>query len=470
MTVQDDLTKIQDRLHDNGAIWPQAELLRLYNDGYRRFLQTSGAIKDHACFDVPPRNTYTYCYEWEFTHVQDGGWMCMLGARTGRWRCTTRWEAQQAEHVGELLTDAITTSGQSMGITQQWERFIAGGDVDRNYDLVFPANQNNPSRVRFNNTIMLPISTLELDQVHIHWPSFVGQPYWWTAGFGRVQTIEIYRIQTDYTQAYQLIYPQYYEQRGMPRNWSGVRTYTQDLSLVSAVNTIGYTTSADAQVLNTVRPKAEASIGMGARITFYQATDAAMSFCLQDWEADTLNLITVMRVGGTIGCYQWESQLTVAVGSNTTLGADGLAFAVGMPRQISSPDRQYLPVMRGSGVYLVTGTIRDWGSSDGNFFVTFTAINQSDLGVNDAPDLLPAQLSKYLRYYTLSQAYGRQGEGYRQDLSYHWHERYVRGHKFFRKLADVAYADRIYVREEVGVTEMRRVPLVQLPPQFERIW
>ena len=89
-TVQDDITKIQDNLHDDGAIWTVAELLRAYNDAYRRFLQNSSAIKDHAMFDVPPRNSYTYCYEWEASMVTGPSWMCMLGAKTGRWRCTTR--------------------------------------------------------------------------------------------------------------------------------------------------------------------------------------------------------------------------------------------------------------------------------------------------------------------------------------------------------------------------------------------
>jgi hypothetical protein len=469
-TVQDDLTKVQELLHDSGTIWTAAELLRAFNDGYRRLLQGSASIKVHAAFDIPPRHAMTFCYEWEDTYGSGPMWMCMLGAKVGRWRCTTRWEAQQSEHVGELLTDAITTTAEYQGITQQWERFNISGDADRNYDLVFPRNINSPSRVRFNNAIMLPISTLELDQVHLNWPSFVGMPYWWTAGTGRVQSIEIYRIQTDYTQAYQLTYPQYYESVGMPRYWSGSRTYAQDLTAVSASNSIAYTTSADAQVLATVRPKAETIIGMAARITLYQATDTGLSFCMQPWEYDTLTAASTIRTGGTVGCFAWSAQLTVIVGSNTTQGADAIPFAVGMPRQLSSPDRQYLPVMRGSGVMTVTGTIREWGSSDGNFFVTYNAINQSDLGVNDAPDLLPSQISKYLRYYVLWQAFGRQGEGYREDLAEHWYQRFERGAKFMRKIADVAYTDHIYVREEVGQQDTRRVPHVQLPPQFERIW
>jgi len=293
--------------------------------------------------------------------------------------------------------------------------------------------------VRFNNTIMLPISTIELDQVHVQWPSFVGQPYWWTSGFGRVKTLEIYRIQTDYTDAYLLLFQAGLEDRGMPRNWSGVRSYTQDLTSVFAQNRLAYTTPGDAQFLTSV-------YGVGVRITELSTDLIANGY-------DTSL--------GPLACYRWETVL----GYGTPF-----AFCVGMPREISSPDRQYFPVQRGSGINLSVGTIRDWQSSDGNFFVTYTAIPQSDLLLDQSPDLIPAQMQKYLRYYVLAQAFARAGEGYRPELAQHWDARFQRGVELMRRWLDVAFEDHIYVREEVGITEMRRVPLVQLPPQYERIW
>jgi len=349
-------------------------------------------------------------------------------------RGTTRWEVQAMGHVGELPTDSIQPTASGIGVTQQWERFIAGGDVDRNYDLVLPKNERAPNRVRFNNTIMLPITTLELDQVHINWPSFVGQPYWWTSGFGRVKSLEVYRIQTDYTDAYIFLYGAGLEDRGLPRNWSGVRTYGQDLTKVFAQNRLAYTTSGDMQYLTLVT-------GMGYRITAVTSDG--------------------FDTAGNTACYQWE----------TVMGfGDPIAFCIGAVRELSSPDRQYFPVQRGSGVNLSLGTIRDWGSSDGNFFVTYNAIPQSDLTIDQTPDLLPAQMQKYLRYYVQARAFERPGEGYRPDLSEHWETRFQRGITLMRTWMDICFEDRIYVREEVGITEMRRVPLVQLPPQYERIW
>src|SRR5215831_7208940 len=330
-SVADDLVKVRDYLHDaTGTLWTQDELLRLYNDGYRRLLVRSSAVRDHQCFDVPPRNSFTLTFDWEDSVVTGQVWMCMLMGGDTHIRCTTRWEAQALGHGAD---QSIPLTGAGIGITQQWERFISGGDVDRNYDVVLPRNERMPNRVRFNNTIMLPISTIELDQVHIQWPSFVGQPYWWTSGFGRVKTLEIYRIQTDYTDAYILLYQAGLEDRGMPRNWSGVRSYTQDLTSVFAQNRLAYTTPGDAQYLTTVT-------GAAVRIT------ELMTDLLTNGYDTSL---------GPLACYRWE----------TVLGyGNPFAFCVGMPREISSPDRQYFPVQRGSGINLSVGTIRDWQSSD----------------------------------------------------------------------------------------------------------
>lgn len=540
-TVQADVIQIQEFLHDAGTLWPTDELVRVYNDAYRRFLIESNCVKDFACFDVPPRNAYTYCYEWEDSVLSGPNWMCMLGMRTGAWRGTTRWEAQQAENVA-------TTTGESAGLTQQWERAYVGGDADRNYDLVFPKNANNPSRVRFNNRIMLPITTLELDQIHLNWPTFVGQPYWYTSGLGRISSIEIYRIQTNYVQSYQLAYDAGREQTGMARNLSGTRTYQTDLTAsVRTDNLWAYTTSGDTQAiahpdalfapqsastaassdLNAPSPAYRftidltmndvnltytvvhpwelgsvggpavatdaatpglrcmypwegsdqlsppawqaliytadpriAMIGLGWRCTGSQATDTGASFCQQTWEEDTLNGAATIRVGGTIGTFSWEN----------AFAADQQLFAVGAIRSLSSQDRQYVPVMRGSGVTLVTGTLRDWGSSDNTFFITYTAFPQSPLQLTQVPDLLAPQLQKYLRYYVLGEAFGRSGEGYQPALAAHLKGRYKRGVTLMRKLADVAFMDRIYVRDSVGQTDNRRTPLVGLPPQYERIW
>src|SRR2546427_2364286 len=104
-TVAADLVKIQDRLHDTGTIWSAAELLRSYNEAYRRLLTHSKAVKMHYCFDVPPRNAYTYCYEWEDSAITGPSWMCMLGIRAGTYRATTRWERSE-EHTSELQSQS----------------------------------------------------------------------------------------------------------------------------------------------------------------------------------------------------------------------------------------------------------------------------------------------------------------------------------------------------------------------------
>jgi len=63
--VETDLDKVQSRLHDDGTLWPRAELLRYYNDGYRQLLARSKCTRRLHSMDVPGRVAYAGVYEWE---------------------------------------------------------------------------------------------------------------------------------------------------------------------------------------------------------------------------------------------------------------------------------------------------------------------------------------------------------------------------------------------------------------------
>ena len=85
-TVGDDLTLIQERLHDGGTLWPRAELLRWLNDGYRELLAKSGAFSRLLPLDVPGRHTYAVSHDWETRHTSGGTWWfpmlsCYAGTR-----------------------------------------------------------------------------------------------------------------------------------------------------------------------------------------------------------------------------------------------------------------------------------------------------------------------------------------------------------------------------------------------------
>jgi len=78
-------------------------------------------------------------------------------------------------------------------------------------------------------------------------------------------------------------------------------------------------------------------------------------------------------------------------------------------------------------------------------------------------------MSKYLRYFTLARAFGVEGEGKRPDLSQHYMERFDRGVKFMMRLADVAFHDRVYQRQDVEMTRRTRPPRVRLPSTYPRV-
>ena len=92
-----------------------------------------------------------------------------------------------------------------------------------------------------------------------------------------------------------------------------------------------------------------------------------------------------------------------------------------------------------------------------------------DVGETDAPVLIPAPLQKYLRYYVLSRAFGREGEGQRLDLAQHYEARFQRGAQLLKRFGDSAHADRVFRRQEPNLGR-GRPPLVRLPSEFERIF
>lgn len=200
--------------------------------------------------------------------------------------------------------------------------------------------------------------------------------------------------------------------------------------------------------------------GMGARFTD-APTDKTDGFYVYAWEGDMLN-------GDTVGTettptyhsmFPWELEY----------GGETLTFSVGGVRGIVSPDRQYVPMVSEAAPAALLGALRDWRSSEDNLMALETVVPPVDLGLTDAPVLIPEPFTKYLRYYVWSRAFGREGEGQRLDLSQHYEHRFQRGVNLLKRFGDVAHMDRVYRREDERIS-MNRPPLVRLPATFERIW
>ncbi len=115
------------------------------------------------------------------------------------------------------------------------------------------------------------------------------------------------------------------------------------------------------------------------------------------------------------------------------------------------------------------GRLTEWRSSTDSIFVIEVVLPDVEIGEDDAPILIPAGMRKYLRYFTLGRAFARAGEGRQPMLADHYARRFARGVEFFRALSQLAARDRQFQREPADPAQ-RRVPLVRLPSEYERVW
>jgi hypothetical protein len=440
-TVTESLAKVRDKLHDAvGIIWTDDELLDWFNDGYTEFLEKTRCVTELYQMDLPPRYAYTYCYEWEDAFTSDGpSRMMLLPALNGVYRCTSAWEV-------EFLEGVATTISES-GVTQMWERSLMS--TDRHYQVTLPQNHEIIQRVAFDNKVLYPSTVRELDELRSKWYMQGTQPHWWTNGTGRVNTVEIYEIQTEYQQSYA---PLDYEDSGFARTFAGSRTYSVDSS---AANAYGYTTSGDGQVLDLA---ANALLsGLGWRFT-RDTTSSGSKFATHIWEKELLEGSTTFSSSpGYVCTYSWEYLMV-----NQTPPS----FGVGTIRSIESEDRQYW-AQNASNSAAFYGGIRQFQSSDDALEIWHTVVPRVDLTENDTPDLLPSQAHKYLRFFALAKAFGRQGPGMNLQLAGLYMAQFDRGVAAWKKLTNLAKEDQILGREMASGERSARLPLVRLPANFE---
>lgn len=443
-TVGDDLTLVQARLHDDAALWSRTELLRHYNDGYRDLLAGSQAFSRLLPLDVPGRHSYAVAYAWETRHTSGGTWWFpLLACYAGTRQATAQWEA---EHL-----DGVTTSAALTGLTMQWERAFTD-ETDRHFSFGLPANHERVKRLEWNNRVLLPVAVREFDEVDDAWMRRVGEPHWWTVGVGVIRSVEVYEITTAYVQSYQLLDGL----AGLPREITGDRTYSVEVDPYNPSNAYAYATQGDKDgLVNAVTPLLS---GMGSRFTDEPA-DKTLGFVVFPWEIEHLDGddVTTLTTGGVFGMFPWES----------VHGSESITFGLGSARGLISADRQYVPMVSEAAPMALLGGIREWRSSEDNLMALEVVVPPVDLGETDAPVLIPTPMQKYLRFYVLARALGRDGEGQNIPMAQHYDQRFQRGVALFKRFGDSAHADRTYRRQE-STLDRGRVPLVRLPAQFER--
>lgn len=512
-------------LHDAEKIWAKSELLQWYNDGYRELLATSRAVTRLHIIDVPPRHALTFTQEWEIRHTFQGpARKIFKGGQGATKQVTSLWETEHLEGV----TPTISYSGK----TQDWERTI-GDQPDSHFRFVLPASHDTIKRVAWDHKRLFGVTVLDLDEFTNAWMRESGEPRYFTPGVGRFNSFEVYQIVTSYHQAYELVNAE----RGMPRFFSGSRTY--DTATQFLYNDYAYSNGGDAEALNfndsvfapvlactntggqgayysalttlsikptyiwtitsvnhdrqvtqaweagdgtetgsqrgqfpwagehgsTVPPAQQQRVGdgimdgVGYRFTI-ETTDGY--HVTQKWEADSHNGVAVadFRTGGTVGTYGWEQ----------FHGAGAISFGLGAMRGIVSTDRQYWPQGPNASFYQVGGIGRGFKSTDDSVEVTHIVVPVGQLNDSNVPDLIPAQMQRYLRFYTLARAFGRSGQGMKPELAQVYLALFANGQRIMRKLGNIQTEDRRMTREEIEFVDTSRLPRVRLPSVFPNVW
>lgn len=447
--VSDDLDKIQSRLHDSGEIWTRAELLRWYQDGYRQLLARSQAVRRFNTIDIPPRVAVAVTYEWELHYVK--GPARVFTIAVDNYQVTYRWEVEQHE--------GVTPSNSGSCKTYEWE-LSYGTETDRHYQFYLEKNHERIKAVWWDDKRLYPSSVRELDALATSWFTQGGRPMSWLQGIGKNRTYEIYQIKTAYIQSYAATGQ---TESGIPRQITtgASLTYSQKLAPEYPTNDYAYTTSGEADFHKTQKLYSGRPLfltGIGWRFTYQAANNYFTTYIWEkEMQAGTTSGFTAEDT--YVGTYAWE----------TNFGTGEETFPVGTIRGASSPDRQYLPIWEGQSAFFLSGIARKWGGSSDALLVLEVVIPQGDIRETQRPELIPAQMQKYLRYYVLSIAFGREGEGQQKNLALHFQLRFNRGVILFRKMGDSGYRDRNWSRE--GFKEERKTPpRVRLPPEFERVW
>jgi hypothetical protein len=458
--VQDILDHAQRWLHDaepigdDGTLWTRQELLDWLQDGYRALLAQSQATRRFHVLDVPGRFACTMTQPWEARFAVKEGtfWQWAHTANSGGYACSSFWEVEQLEGI------APTTRASEAG-TQPWEK----SHVQTAYQpfrFALPRDNERPVKIWHDHKLLHPVAVRELDDMETNWISLEGEPVCWSLATGRNRTFEVFEIATAYVENYRQTFPSSggsgggAPTEGMPRRFSGSRTYAA--SPASGMPTWGYsyTTPGDADALRLSDPAL--LTGLGLRLTQSVAVDEVSP--LYAWESAHLAGETPETEASVVGSQHWE----------TEYGAAEVVPPLGAVRTVSSPDRPYIALEQ-TQRNTPLGIVKLVKSSNDNLLllqVVGPAV--APLTEDDDLTLIPSQLSKYLRYYILYRAFNRQGEGHQPNLATFYLARFDRGIQVLRSLGNLARRDRQYQRGP-STPSARRPATVRLPSSYPRV-
>lgn len=433
MIVETIIDRAQEFLHDDGELWTRSELLTWLNDGYRQLLAQSHACVRPFVIDVPGRHAWGATYEWEDRHGKGTFRKFTQSILSSALQATSRWEAEMIEGIEPTESLECTS--------QLWERTLSE-DNDNRFVFITSKAHEMPIRIYWDDRKLYGASTREMDMLETDWFQQGGRPIFaMPSNDGRDGVYEVYQMVTDYSQAYEL----QLADNGLPRHFEGERDYGLESSVVTW--NYAYTNSGEAGIIS----------GLGFRITG-QATDSARTFYCFEWERELLEGETTVSTADIIGTGPFDIQHS----------AVEVALGVGLAREIRSDDRQYVPAPYDSGAAEICGVPRDYKSTEDSLTIWESIVPTRPLTEDDSLALIPKQMGKYLKYYILSRAFSRKGQGFRPDMAQHFTSLFQVGVGLLKRISTLSFVDRVYSRQSFTGSPTGRPPQVQFPSNFER--
>jgi hypothetical protein len=244
--VRDILDRAQRWLHDaetigeDGTLWSRQELLDWLHDAYRQLLAQSQATRRFHVLDVPGRFACTHTQEWEARHATKLGtfWRWTHAAATGGWAASSFFEVEAIEHIAP-------TTRASEAVTQPWEKNHLNSAYQP-YRFALPRDNERIVILWHDHKRLHPVAVRELDDMDTNWISLEGEPVCWSLATGRNRTFEVFEIQTHYTSNY----VQVHNSPGMPRRFSGSRSWAASPASGQLAWGYAYTTPGDADALS----------------------------------------------------------------------------------------------------------------------------------------------------------------------------------------------------------------------------
>jgi hypothetical protein len=113
------------------------------------------------------------------------------------------------------------------------------------------------------------------------------------------------------------------------------------------------------------------------------------------------------------------------------------------------------------------GIIRRWVGSEDSLLLDYSN-HAPTLEEEDAPELLPTQFAKYLRFYVISRALAREGEGNNSKLADHYEQKWKMGVDLLHRIALLATSARTYQNLPQELRQLHPMR-PRLPAEYPRI-